>query len=98
MYDCVHMTTSTDVRAENDILHINIIENKMNLNDKRSNMQQPKRNGIGMTSNEYREFLEDLSFTTSELKKWLNDVVLRGDRIKFPFKRDQIMSSLKFEN
>jgi hypothetical protein len=77
------MTTSADVRSENEILHIKVIENKLNLAGGSKNA--PKRNGINMTPNEYREFLEDLSFTANEWKKWLNDVVFRGDDIKFPF-------------
>jgi len=31
-----------------------------------------------MTTNDYQQFVEDFSFTASEFKKWLNDVVLRN--------------------
>lgn len=51
-----------------------------------------------MTQNEYREFIEDVSSTTNEFKNWLNDVVLRGDRVKFPYSFDEFQTSLRFED
>jgi len=44
---------------------------------------------MNLTPNEYREFLEDVSFSTSEIKKWMNDVVLRGDNAHMPYKMDE---------
>ena len=98
MYDCLEFTTSANIRSESEILHIDIIENKLVLDSRGGNRDMPKRNSMDMTSNEYREFLEDVSFTTSEIKKWLNDVVLRGDNILFPYAMDEFETYLKFES
>ena len=98
LYDCLHMSTSMNVRAESEILHIEIIEHKLNLDTTGANRQAPKRNSMDMTANEYREFLEDFSFTAAEFKKWMNDVVLRGNRVVFPYSMDEFETFLRFEN
>lgn len=98
MYDCIVMSSAANIRAENEVLHINLIEHKVNLNTDGSNRDAPKRNAMNLTVNEYREFLEDFSFTASEFKKWLNDVVLRGDRVTFPYKMEEFQTSLRFED
>jgi hypothetical protein len=85
IHDCIVMTSAANVRAENEILRIDLIEHKVNLATEGANRDAPRRNSMDMTVNEYREFLEDFSFTVSEFKKWLNDVVLRGDRVTFPY-------------
>ena len=43
---------------------------------------------MNMTMNEYREFMEDVQSTAATLMKWNNDVILRGDRIVFPYAMD----------
>jgi hypothetical protein len=98
IYDCIVMSTAANIRAENEVMHIDLIEHKVNLNTDGANRDAPKRNSMKLTVNEYREFLEDFSFTASEFKKWLNDVVLRGDRVKFPYKVQEFQTSLKFED
>jgi hypothetical protein len=98
MYDCIVMSSAANVRADNQVIHMDLIEHKVNLNTDGANRDAPKRNTMEMTVNEYREFLEDFSFTVSEFKKWLNDVVLRGDRVLFPYRVDEFQTSLKFED
>jgi len=98
MYDCIVMSTAVNIKTENQIMHMDIIEHKVNLNMDGANREAPKRNSMNMTVNEYREFLEDFSFTASEFKKWLNDVVLRGDRVLFPYTMDEFETSVKFED
>ena len=97
-YDCIVMSTAANVRTENEVMHIDLIEHKVNLNTEGANRDAPKRNALNLTVNEYREFLEDFSFTASEFKKWLNDVVLRGDRITFPYTMDEFQTSVRFED
>lgn len=98
LYDKFEMTTSMNVRSENDILHIKILEAKLNLDTKGSNRQQPQRQSIGMTTNDYREFLEDVSFTVKEFKNWLNEIVFKGDDVRFPWTVDELETSVSFEN
>lgn len=97
LYDEIVMQTSSNIRAENDILHVDILEHKINLDSKGGNRMAPKRNSMNMTVNEYQEFLEDWSFTTSEFKKWMNDVILRGDRVSFPYSLKEFQTSLNFQ-
>ena len=98
LYDELNMQTSANIIAESEILHIDIKEHKLILDKTLGNRVMPKRNSIDLTQNEYREFLEDISFTTSEIKKWFNDVVLRGDRIKFPYNFEEFQTTLNFQN
>lgn len=98
IHDCIVMSSAANIKAENEVMHIDLIEHKVNLGTEGANRDAPKRNSMDMTVNEYREFLEDFSFTVSEFKKWLNDVVLRGDRVKFPYRVDEFGTSLKFED
>jgi len=98
MFDCIVMSTAANIKSENQVMHMNIVEHKVNLNTDGANRDQPKRNSMNMTTNEYREFLEDFSFTVSEFKKWLNDVVLRGDRVQFPYTMEEFQTSLRFED
>jgi len=92
------MTTAANLRTESEVMHIDILENKLNLDNMGSNREAPKRNTMDITANEYREFLEDFSFTASEMKKWLNDVVLRGDKVKFPYNLEEFQTFLRFES
>lgn len=98
LYDCLEFTTSANIRTESEILHIDLIENKLVLDARGGNRDMPKRNSMDMTTNEYREFLEDISFTTSEIKKWLNDVIFRGDKVTFPYAMDEFETTVSFEN
>ena len=102
MYDCLEFSTSLDMQIETkndaEVIRANIIENKLVLNRRGGNRERPKRNSMDMTANEYREFLEDMSFTTTEIKKWLNDVVLRGDNAHMPYRMDEFNTWFKFES
>lgn len=96
-YDELVMQAAADIRAESEVLHVDLKEMKLNLDHGGQNRDVPHRNGIKMTANEYREFLEDFSFTMSEYRKWLNDVVLRGDKVTFPYHLDEFETSLNFQ-
>ena len=98
MYDCLHLTSAALVRTDDQIMHIELIEHKLNLDNAGANREAPKRNNMDMTSNDYREFLEDFSFTVSEFKKWLNMVIFRGNRVKFPYKMEEFKTSVRFED
>merc|ERR1719183_1832873 len=97
LYDCLEFSVSSDLGMHYDVVHANIIQLKLVLNSQ-GNRDRPKRNSMDMTPNEYREFLEDLSFSTSEIKKLLNDVVLRGNNAHMPYTMDEFQTSVKFES
>jgi hypothetical protein len=96
LYDCLEFETSMDIRTESDIAHINIINNKLVLDRRGGNRDRPRRNTMNLTPNEYREFLEDMSFTTTEIKKYFNDVVFRGDNAHLPYHMSEFQTTLEF--
>jgi hypothetical protein len=95
LYDEIRMVTSADIEAQNDIVMINLLNNKIDTASHFGNKKLPIRNSMDMTENDYREFLSTLGFTLNYLKKWLNDVVLRNGII-FPFNTHEFDTSLKF--
>lgn len=97
MYDCFAFTSAANIHNRDQILHIDLMEHRLNLNGETANREAPKRNNMDLTTNEYREFLEDISFTVSEAKTWLNDVVLRGNKVRFPYAVEEFKTTLKFE-
>lgn len=98
MYDCIVMNTAMDVRSSNNHLHIKLIDHKVNLDTDGANRDAPKRDTMGLTVNEYREFIEDFSTATSVFKNWLNNFVLTGDNILFPYSIGEYDTTLKFED
>jgi hypothetical protein len=76
LYDEIKMITTLDVEAENDVVFVKVLNNKI---DSRNNVRKnlPVRNTMDMTTNEYREFLSTFGFTMNYMKKWLNEVVFR---------------------
>ena len=94
LYDEIKMITTLDVEAENDVVFVRVLNNKIDSrNNERKNL--PVRNKMDMTTNEYREFLSTFGFTMNYMKKWLNEVIFR-DGIKFPYKPDQLLTTLAF--
>lgn len=52
---------------------------------------------MNITEDDYQEYLDDLSFSFSEFKKWMNDVALRGDRVVFPYHPTEFATSVKID-
>lgn len=90
------MITSMNMRAEDDIMYMNILSNKLEKSNKFGQRTKPIRNSMSMTANEYREFLSTFGFTNNYLKKWLNDVVLRNG-VKFPYNVYEFDTHLSFK-
>lgn len=95
-YDEFQMVTTASLEMVDDVGYLNILNHKLDLNNKFAQTISPEKNTINVTENEYREFLQSLGFTLNEMKKWLNDVILL-DGIKFPYKLDEIKSEIKFQ-
>ena len=96
LHDVVRMRSMMQIAAENDILHIRLDEHKILMDRRRGQNSEPKRTSLEMSEEDYHGFLNDFSLTASEFRKWLNDVVLRGDRITFPYNIDEFNTFLKF--
>jgi len=95
-YDEFKMVTTAMLEVTDDIGYLNILNHKLDLNNKFAQTVAPVKNTMKVTENEYREFLQSLGFTLNELKKWFNDVILL-DGVKFPYSIDEIKTEVKFQ-
>jgi hypothetical protein len=77
IYDEFRFHSGFNMVASDDLLHIDLRDHRI-IRSRSTERDSPIRNSLDMTVNDYQEFIEDFSFTVSEFKKWLNDVVLRG--------------------
>jgi len=96
MYDEIKMLTSFNMEADDDILYITLQVHQLVLDDHFDNRALPIRNNMGLSENEYREFLSSLTFTMVDQMRWLNDVLLT-DGVEFPYGIDEIYSTVEFE-
>lgn len=83
------------MKLENDVAFIEIVNNKLDLSKNRVK-SAPVRNSMKMTKNEYREFLSTLGFNMNFMKKWMNDVTLRGG-VNMPFTMNEIYTTVDFQ-
>jgi hypothetical protein len=70
------MITSADMSTLNDVVNLNVLDHKLNIDNKFSGKQAPVRNQMKMTTNEYREFIASLGFSMKYFKTWINTDVL----------------------
>ena len=96
LYDEVRFTTAANIKTENDIVHIDVLTNKINIENKFGGRQLPIRNGMNMSKNEYREFISTLGFSARYWKDWINQSVFKGG-VWFPYKPDEFLTDLKFQ-
>ena len=96
LYDEVKMILSMDVTADNDILHIKILNLKHDIDSRFGQRSAPIRDGMHLTENEYREFLSTYGFAMNYIKKWMNDVYLRNG-IMFPYGMDEFYTSVYYQ-
>jgi len=68
------MITSADLKSDDDIVYPTILANKVDIDSRYGQSTAPFRNGMQLTSNEYREFISSISFFQAYLKKFLNGV------------------------
>ena len=98
MYDEYRVVTAFDLNTESEVMHINLKQHNLIQDRMHSNSLMPKRHAMNITEDDYQEYLDDLSFSMSEFKKWMNDVVLRGDRVIFPYHMNEFETSVKFSD
>ena len=91
------MLSSFDMEADDDILWITLFTHKLELDTHSESAAMPIRQSMGMTENDYREFLSSYSFSLVEQMRWMNDVLF-VDGIEFPYGIDEIYSTVEFEN
>merc|ERR1719163_855948 len=85
-----------NVRAEDDIVFIDILKNKLDIDNKYGQKEAPMRNGMNLTPNEYREFISSFGFFQNYLKKWFNNVYFKNG-LSFPYNPRELYTSLDFQ-
>jgi len=95
-YDEFRMVTTAMLEVTEDVGYLNVLNHKLDLNNKFAQTVAPVKNTMQVTENEYREFLQSLGFTLNEMKKWMNDVILL-DGVKFPYAIDELKTEVKFQ-
>jgi hypothetical protein len=84
IYDELKMVTSAKVHADDDQVYINILKNKLFIDNQYGQSSEPMRNGMKLTANEYREFISSFGFFHNYMKKWFNNVYFK-DGLSFPY-------------
>jgi len=90
------MVTSMKVRADNDLVFIDLLKHKLYIDNEYGQATEPKRNGLNLTSNEYREFISSFGFFQNYLKKWFNEVYFKHG-VNFPYNPQELYTSLSFQ-
>jgi hypothetical protein len=85
----------TGVELKDDIFFLTINALSLNIHDRYGQKSYPKENSMDMSPNEYKTFLSELSLTLNFIKKYFNDVILRGG-LPFPYNVDEFYTSVKF--
>jgi len=94
LYDEIRFITSVDISTLNDIVTMKVLEHKLNVDNKFSGKQGPKRNKMRMSKNDYREFVSTLGFSSKYFKDWINESVFKGG-VKFPYHPEEFLTKLK---
>jgi len=94
-YDENKAITSFDMKTDNDIFYINLLNHKLDIDPKLGPKSKPVRERMDMTANEYREFMATLGFTMEYMKKWLNENFYKGG-IYAPYNIDEFKTNIMF--
>lgn len=95
LYDEVRMISTMNIEADDDILYVDLLSHKLDMNSQYGFSSQPVRNSMSLTENEYREFLSTFGFSMNYLKKYLNDVVFR-EGVLFPYNMEELYTAVDF--
>lgn len=96
IYDELKMVTSAKVKAENDEVFITLLKNKLFIDNQYGQSTEPMRNGMQLSSNEYREFISSFGFFQNYMKKWLNNVYFKNG-LTFPYNPDELYTTFEFQ-
>ena len=94
-FDELPMVLSLNIELQDNIFYANIDQMGLNIHDRYGQRSHPKHENIDMTENEYKTFLNDFSLTLNYIKKFYNDVILRGG-LPFPYDVPEFYTSVKF--
>ena len=89
------MITTLDMDTENDIMFINLLSHKLDLSSKFGQKSSAMRNEMGLSENEYREFLSTFSLSLNWMKDWLNDNYFKSG-IYFPWNISEFKTKINY--
>jgi len=95
LYDELRMITSFDMKQENDINYIKLLNHKLDINSKFGTRTKPVRSSFDLTENEYRQFISTFGFTLNVWKKWLNEHYFEGG-IYAPYNVEEFYTTVTF--
>ena len=96
IHDRLTMSTSLNLKTDNDIMYINILNHKIVHNEKFGPKDLPLKNNMNMSKQDYKEFLAQFGFWMNNIKKWLNtDILPKG--LLFPYGVDEFRSQVYFK-
>jgi hypothetical protein len=92
-YDELPMIQSLNVELQDNLIYASVDQLSLNIHERYGQKSYPKQNHINMTTNEYRSFLGEFSLTLNFIKKYYNDVILRGG-VDFPYDVKEFYTSV----
>lgn len=96
IYDEIRMVSAANVQMKDDVVFINLIENKVDIDNRYGQKETPMRNGMKLTPTEYKELISNYAFFGSYAKKWMNNVYFKNG-IQMPYNPKEIYTSLAFK-
>lgn len=95
-YDEIPIVTTFNMRADDDIAYITILENKLNIDSRFGHEVAPKRTSLDITESEYREFISSFGFYLNYLRKYLNNVYFKNG-LWLPYNPEEIYTTVFFK-
>jgi len=78
------MISTAKLAQRKDRLYIELLTNKLNLDNKLRQSDLPKVNGMKLVAEEYREFISSFGSWMAYMRKWMNFTIFKNG-IKLPF-------------
>lgn len=85
-----------NLQTDSDVLHFNLTELTL-IEDSKHNMKRlPLYNSLNITANEYVAYMDSLSNSYHVKQELFNDMVFKGDKMKFPFTMKELETIIEF--
>lgn len=86
-FDEIRFVTSMDIKSTNDVIFAHILNHKIDTEGKYGHRTAPLRNQLGLSANDYRDWLKQLGFVMKDLKTYLNEHYFPNG-MRFPYSMD----------
>ena len=89
------MITTLEMDTENDIMFINLLSHKLDLSSKYGTKSSAIEDKMGLSENEYREFLSTFSLSLNWMKNWLNENYFKQG-VYFPWNISEFKTKINY--